>query len=226
MFLKGAFKSIYVLLYKLKRKDCVFEEEVKFGTSCVFEGHNLVSYRSYLRNVKMGYGSYCGADCFLVSSSIGRYSCLGPRVTIAIGRHPTKDFISIHPAFFSKRPTIGFSYVCEDKFCEIKYAVDSENEKYAVKIGNDVWIGANVTIIDGVTIGDGAIIAAGAVVTKDVPPYAIYGGVPAKEIKKRFSEDKIEMLLESKWWDRDFNHIKYNAGAFDSVDDFIKTFNE
>ena len=69
-----------------------------------------------------------------------------------------------------------------------------------VQIGNDVWIGARATILDGVKIGDGAVIAAGAVVTKDVPSYAIVGGVPAKVIKYRFDENRIKELLVEQWW--------------------------
>jgi virginiamycin A acetyltransferase len=80
-----------------------------------------------------------------------------------------------------------------------------EGRHYPVKgdtvIGNDVWIGYKATIMSGVTIGDGAIIAAHAVVTKDVAPYAIVGGNPAAEIRKRFPEEKIQRLLEVKWWD-------------------------
>lgn len=74
-------------------------------------------------------------------------------------------------------------------------------------IGNDVWIGYKATIMPGVTIGDGAIIAAHSVVVKDVAPYSIVGGNPAKEIKKRFTEEKIEKLLELKWWDWDLEKI-------------------
>ncbi|MEX1382979.1 CatB-related O-acetyltransferase [Lutibacter sp.] len=79
-----------------------------------------------------------------------------------------------------------------------------------INIGNDVWIGYNATIMAGVTIGDGAIIATNATVIKDVNPYSIVGGNPAKEIKKRFSEDIISKLLELKWWDWDIEKITKN----------------
>ncbi len=78
-------------------------------------------------------------------------------------------------------------------------------------IGNDVWIGYNVTIMAGVNIGDGAIIASNATVTKNVAPYSIVGGNPAKEIKKRFSQEKIEKLLQLKWWDWPIEKITKNV---------------
>ena len=77
-------------------------------------------------------------------------------------------------------------------------------------IGNDVWIGNDVRIIGGITIGDGAIVGLGAVVTKDVPPYAVVGGVPAKIIRYRFEQDKIEELLRDKWWNKEEEWIKDN----------------
>jgi virginiamycin A acetyltransferase len=78
-------------------------------------------------------------------------------------------------------------------------------------IGNDVWIGYNATIMAGVTIGDGAIIGTNSVVTKDVEPYAIVGGNPAKLIKKRFSDIEIAELMEIRWWDWDIEKISRNV---------------
>lgn len=83
-------------------------------------------------------------------------------------------------------------------------------KKGNINIGNDVWIGHNATIMAGVTIGDGAIIATNSTVIKDVEPYSIVGGNPAKEIKKRFSKEKIRKLLELRWWDWDIPKITQN----------------
>jgi len=83
-----------------------------------------------------------------------------------------------------------------------------------ISIGSDVWIGSNVIILSGVTIGDGAVIGAGAVVTKDIPPYAVAAGVPAKVIKSRFSDEDITLLLSARWWDWDFEKIKRRLPMF------------
>ena len=92
-------------------------------------------------------------------------------------------------------------------------AMDNKSypQKGDINIGNDVWIGHNATIMAGVTIGDGAIIAANSTVVKDVEPYAIVGGNPAQEIRKRFSADKIEKLLDIKWWDWEIEKITENV---------------
>ena len=85
-----------------------------------------------------------------------------------------------------------------------------------IVVGNDVWIGYEAVILAGVTIGDGAVIGARAVVTKDVPPYTIVGGVPARPIRKRFSDENIARLLELKWWDWPEERIAANLEAIQS----------
>ena len=83
---------------------------------------------------------------------------------------------------------------------DVKNITEAWDNKGDIVIGNDVWIGYEAVILAGVTIGDGAVIGARAVVTKDIPPYTIVGGVPAKPIRKRFTQETIDLLLKIKWW--------------------------
>ena len=85
-----------------------------------------------------------------------------------------------------------------------------------------MWIGANVTILDGITIGDGAISGAGSVVTRDVPPYAIVGGTPARIIRFRFTDEEIRFLLKFRWWDKDQTWIRENGELFEDIKLFMK----
>lgn len=130
---------------------------------------------------------------------IGKFCMIASDVKFIMngGNHLT-DALSAYPfAIFGN----GWETAMEGK---------SYPQKGDIKIGNDVWIGYNTTIMAGVTIGDGAIIATNSTVTKDVEPYTITGGNPAKEIKKRFSEEAIAKLLELKWWNWDIEKITKN----------------
>lgn len=142
---------------------------------------------------------------------IGNFSSIAENVTILLGgNHPT-DWISSFP----------FGVVFED-FKE-RYYEYPKLSKGSVIIGNDVWIGLNTTILSGITIGDGAVIAANSNVTKNVEPYAIVGGNPAKLIKKRFSDEAISKLLVIKWWEWDIDKIKDNLDLIlsDKIEPFI-----
>lgn len=189
----------------------------RINLDCRFEGANTIFDNVELAKTKCGYGTYVSHDSFLASVSIGRYCSIGPYVRTVNGRHPTTKFVSTHPAFFSTAKQNGMSFVSKNKFSEHIFVSDN----YGITIGNDVWIGGGVTILEGVCIGDGAIIAAGAVVNKDVPPYAIVGGIPAKIIKYRFSSDEIAALLEIKWWDWDNQRIREMADSFESIEEFL-----
>ena len=183
------------------------------------EGNNYIGCHCKLTNVNLGKHSYlAGYDC-LDNTKIGSFCSIGPGVTTVIGRHPTSEFVSTFPSFFSKNHAIVNSYVKEQLYEEIKF-VDSE-KKWNVVIGNDVWIGANVLILDGVTIGNGAIIAAGAVVTKDVEPYSIVGGVPAKIIRYRFEKDQIEFLQDFAWWNKGEDWLMDQAPLFRDIYAFV-----
>lgn len=205
-------------IYKVKyRKKLTQGERCNIGYGSEFEGENSLGYESDFYGV-MGYGSYIGEHS-VIHGKVGRYCCIAGGVNVVNGFHPTKQIVSVHPAFYTKHHGITQSYVPETIFKEYRYAIPEK--KLSVSIGNDVWIGYGATIIAGVTIGDGAVIAAGAVVTKDVPPYHIVAGVPAKKIGQRFTDEQIEKLLKLRWWDKDISWIKENAQSFADIEVFL-----
>ncbi len=162
----------------------------------------------------------------VVESEIGKYSYVsGSRViytkiesfcSIADGcviggaAHPM-EWVSSSPVFYSKKNIFK------------KCFAEKEFEEYReTQIGNDVWIGSNCLIKAGVKIGDGAVIGMGSVVTKDVPPYEVWAGNPAKKIKIRFDEKTIDTLLEMKWWDWTDERLKEYAPLFDAPEKMIE----
>jgi acetyltransferase-like isoleucine patch superfamily enzyme len=143
---------------------------------------------------------------------IGKYCSIAGNVVIFLGSEHRTDWISTYP----------FSIFLE----EGKSIKGHPSTKGDVIIGNDVWIGFNVIIISGVTIGDGAAIGAGSVVAKDVPPYTIVSGNPARIVRYRFNEETIQKLLQIRWWDWPDEKVKENIHLIcsDSIDVFIKKF--
>lgn len=172
-----------------------------------FGGFNSIGRRCRINNSSIGRFTYISADTKINRAIIGSFCSIGQECIIGgLAKHPV-DWLSTHPVFFSCRRQANFSFVDEDIF----------NEQLDVKIGHDVWIGARVMILDGCKIGDGAIIAAGAVVNKDVPPYAIVGGVPAKLIRFRFEKNQIAKILGMKWWSWSIDELRSSPLTKDSV---------
>lgn len=204
-------RLIKFLILKIRLRSKVqfnYSNIVSFNSS--FEGANKL-YKNVSFSGKMGYGSYI-ADNSCICGMVGRFTSIGPNVVCNPGTHPyTYPYVSTCPLFFSNRKQNGVSWVDEVKFPELRYIRDT---LYAVEIGNDCWIGQNVFIVGDVTIGDGAVVLAGSVVTKDVPPYAIVGGVPAKIIRYRYSDSDVAFLLHKQWWNKDIEWLKKNKEVF------------
>lgn len=150
---------------------------------------NNVLYHYPINHDKLVIGKFCSIAC-------------GAKFIFTSANHTLKS-LSTYP----------FPLFFEEWDLDKADVTDSWDNKGDIVIGNDVWIGYEAVIMSGVTIGDGAIIGTRAVVTKDIPPYTIVGGVPAKPIRKRFADDIVASLLEIKWWEWEAEKIKRNISA-------------
>lgn len=195
-------------------------KNVSLSLSTQFEGKSVVNRGCNISGSYIGLGTFIAPNSQLIRARIGKFCSIGQNVQTRFGLHPSRKFVSTYPAFFSLKKQAGFTFVEEQCFEEHKY-VDKE-KKYFVEIGNDVWIGNDVRIMDGVRVGDGAIIGLGSIITKDIEPYSINVGIPAKKIGYRFNEEKREFLLKFKWWERDFKWITANAIYFRDIDKFVR----
>lgn len=185
---------------------------VSLGNS--FASSNVVMENSFIAYSSFGKYSYVANNSRVVQTKIGAFCSIGDYVRTCVGNHPIYHF-STSPQTYSVAPPSGRSWVMSDVYNGHSYV--NEAQPYVVEIGNDVWIGNSVTILDGIKIGDGAVVATGAVVTKDVEPYAIVGGVPAKVLKYRFSEGTRARLISSEWWNRDDDWIARSFGDLAAI---------
>lgn len=188
----------------------IFVHDSSEVVSCVLSEWVKVQKQSYLYNSKIESYTYLAGFNSVMNAEIGKFCSIGAFVSIGPGKHPI-EFVSTSPVFYSIHKQCGTT------FADASYY----KEMGSVKIGNDVWIGSNAIILDNVIIGDGAVIAAGAVVTQNVEPYSIVGGIPAKLIKKRFSDDLINTLIKFEWWNKDQLWLKENYKLFHDINSFI-----
>lgn len=147
--------------------------------------------------------SYLGKGSSLVYAKVGKFCSISGNVSVGMGHH-TLNHLSTSPIFTEHQNGTGHSWTSQS--AKVPYK--------EVTVGNDVWIGTRVMIIGGVNIGDGAVIGAGAVVTKDVPPFAVVAGVPAKLIRYRFSPEIMEKISDLKWWTLSDDILIQNISIF------------
>lgn len=213
--LKNPFTLYLRFLFNLisnKRRFQNFRQDYMASvTGCRCEPTVTIYNGADVRSCQIGSFTYIGPNATITLVQIGRFCSIGPNCQIGLGKHPTRQFVSTSPAFFSSARQCGTTFVNSNHF----------EENLPVIIGNDVWIGANVLIGGGIRIGNGAIIGAGAVVMSDVPDFAIYGGVPARFIRARFTPEQTAWLLQFEWWNRDEAWLISHAHLFSDISEMI-----
>ena len=167
---------------------------------------------SHLVNVEMGKYSDIGYDCTIIHTKIGSFCSFGANINVGGANH-TVEWVSTSPVFNENRDHLPYKFSYH-KFNPISKTV----------IGNDVWIGNNVMIKAGLSIGNGVVIGMGSVVTKDIGSYEIWAGNPAKLIRKRFSDDVIEKLEITEWWNWDDKDIAEYSSLFNDITGFVNKY--
>lgn len=178
---------------------------------CSIHPTSKIESGSHIVNSSFGRYSFCGYNCKIINCEVGSFVSIADSAVIGGARHPI-EWASTSPVFYEGKDSIV------KKFSRF----DLPSHETTI-IGSDVWIGDRAIIKAGVQIGHGAVIGMGSVVTKNVPPYAIVGGNPAKLIRMRFDENVIEHLLASKWWEKQDQEIEIYAKNIKSIDQFLKT---
>ena len=190
-----------------------------------FEEMSQIHSHSVFHGI-LGMGSYIGSYSRL-SANIGRFTSISNYVVCNSGVHSYQTpFATTSPCFFSlnpKKSQCGSTFATEQLFEEQRQI--NPKQGIAVEIGNDVWIGEGAFLVGGITISNGAVVLAHAVVTKDVPPYAIVGGVPAKVLRYRYDKETIEFLLKVKWWNNSIDWFKQHWRLLSDIEKLKEHYN-
>ncbi len=214
MFIINEFSPVFMRCARFLKNKRRFHGIVRFNRTTdidpdsSFEGANSIGPDSTFKG-SMGFGSYI-AGYSNINAKIGRFSSIGVDVRTANGTHPfTFPYATTSPVFFSTKKQAMRTFTAVQRFDE---------DLPPVEIGNDCWIGDKVEIVGGKKIGDGAVVLSCAMVTKDVPPYAIVGGVPARIIKYRYDPETIEFLVNSHWWDKPLDWLEEHSEALCDIE--------
>lgn len=197
----------------------IISKEPLIGKNCKLLNVKLGEYTelgifNFLENVALDDFSYTGQFCFIQNAEIGKFVNIAAMVRIGPTDHPMERPTLHH--FTYRREMFGFAQEDDLEFFKKR----SDRKAY---IGNDTWIGHGAIIMPEVKIGNGAVVGSGAIVTKDVEPYTIVVGIPAKPVRKRFSEDVITKLESIKWWNWSYEKIKENFNDFlMDIDKFVE----
>ncbi|MFD1673964.1 DapH/DapD/GlmU-related protein [Alicyclobacillus fodiniaquatilis] len=159
--------------------------------------------------------SYTAGDAQIVYTDVGKFCSIASYVRLNPGNHPTWRVSQHH--FSYRKKDYGFDSQDDEGFFEWR-------KEHRVTIGHDVWIGHNATVMPGVKVGTGAVIGAGAIVTKDVDPYAIVVGVPAKPLRPRFPKEVADKLLDIAWWDWPREMLEERFDDFLHLEPFLEKY--
>jgi acetyltransferase-like isoleucine patch superfamily enzyme len=171
---------------------------------------SVVENGSQIVDVRMGRHSFCGYDCVILNAEIGGFCSIADHVYIGGSAHPM-EFVSTSPVFLRHKDSV------KAKFSRHEYFNMPQTT-----IGHDVWIGYGARLRAGIAVGHGAVIGMGSVVTRDVAPYSVVGGNPARKIKDRFSEAVAQGLIMSEWWNYNDAELKEAAQIFTDPEAFLK----
>lgn len=219
--LKGVFKSASIYFTNNGKDRFLDNDLVSYSEGCIIEPNcgflagNILS--------EMGSFSYSWSALPL-NSRVGRYCSIAPRLKIIGTRHPMEWVSTSSFTYDSSFPIFKDLNLAEGDIFKTSRLPASDSRVF---IGHDVWIGADVTLKPGITIGTGSVIAASSVVVKDVPPYSVVGGNPAKIIKSRFDSKTVNRLLASEWWNYKFTDfagmdVKEPLKFCDKLDEMVK----
>lgn len=186
---------------------CVLQEAIVEKTAAICSGVRF--YRG-----RIGKYSYIGNHSFVSDTDIGNFTSISTDCYIGGSSHPT-EWVSTSPVFHK------WENIMKKNFARNEYEIFQKTT-----IGNDVWIGNRVMIKAGVKISDGAVVGMGSIVTKDIGPYEIWAGNPARLIKKRFDDETIAKMLKTKWWNWEDQQIEKHAKEFISPESFLRNLGE